>query len=62
MPGRTHLAETVYPEAERITLVQDNLSPHKLLVLYEVFAPERARAITWCLDIVNTPRHGSWLA
>lgn len=57
----THLAETMYPEAERITLVQDNLSAHKLSALYEIHAPKRARAIARRLDIVNTPKHGSWL-
>jgi hypothetical protein len=57
----THIAEVMYPDAERITLVQDNLSAHKLSALYEVHAPERARAIAQRLEIVNTPAHGSWL-
>jgi hypothetical protein len=56
-----HMAETMYPDAERITLVQDNLSAHKPSALYEILPPERARAILSRLEIVNTPTHGSWL-
>jgi hypothetical protein len=57
----THMAETMYPEAKRITLIADNLSAHKPSALYEIHPPERARAILKRLEIVHTPRHGSWL-
>lgn len=57
----THVAERMYPDAERITLVQDNLSAHKPSALYEIHPPPRARAIIERLEIVNTPKHGSWL-
>jgi hypothetical protein len=56
-----HIAEVMYPEAEKITLIEDNLSAHKLSALYEVFAPERARAIIERIEVVRTPKHGSWL-
>lgn len=56
-----HVAETMYPDADRITLVQDNLAAHKSSALYEMLSPERARAILRRLEIVNTPTHGSWL-
>lgn len=56
-----HMAETMYPGAERITLVQDNLSAHKPSALYEILPPARARAILRRLEVVNTPKHGSWL-
>ena len=56
-----HIVEVLYASAERITLVQDNLSAHTLAALYEVFAPERARRIARKLEIVSTPVHGSWL-
>jgi hypothetical protein len=56
-----HLAETMYPDADRITLVQDNLSAHKPSALYEILPPEQARAILERLEIVHTPKHGSWL-
>lgn len=56
-----HIVEDLYPEAERITLIQDNLSAHTASALYEVYAPERARAIVRKLEMVSTPVHGSWL-
>ena len=56
-----HMAEALYPDAERITLVQDNLSAHKPSALSEVLPPERARAVLSRLEIVSTPTHGSWL-
>ncbi|MFT5618563.1 MAG: transposase [Arenicella sp.] len=56
-----HIVETMYPSAKRITLVMDNLSAHRIHNLYKVFEPERARAIRDRLEIVYTPKHGSWL-
>ena len=56
-----YIAEQMYPRAERITIVEDNLSAHKLATLYEIFEPHRARAIIKRLEIVRTPKHGSWL-
>jgi hypothetical protein len=56
-----HVVENMYPSAEKITLVQDNLSAHKKSALYELFTPERARAIIEKIEFVNTPKHGSWL-
>ncbi len=56
-----HMAETMYLDAERITLVQDNLSAHKPSALYEILPAARARAILERLEIVHTPTHGSWL-
>lgn len=55
------IAEEWYADSERITLVQDNLSAHRKAALYEIFEPERARAILRKLDFVYTPKHGSWL-
>jgi hypothetical protein len=56
-----HLVEDLYPQADKITLIEDNSSAHKLAALYEVFPPERARRIVERLDVVRTPAHGSWL-
>ncbi len=39
------IVEEWYVDAERITLIQDNLSAHRKAALYEVFEPKRARAI-----------------
>jgi hypothetical protein len=56
-----HIVEQMYPDAKKITLVEDNLSAHKLAALYEVFTPARARAIIDKLEVIRTPKHGSWL-
>jgi hypothetical protein len=50
-----------YAEAERITLVCDNLNTHTLASLYQAFAPEEALRIARKLELVYTPKHGSWL-
>lgn len=55
------VAEEIYPEAEKITIVQDNLSAHKPSALYEILPAERARAILRRVEFVQTPKHGSWL-
>ena len=55
------LVEEVYPEAETVVLVLDNLNTHKLASLYEAFPPEQARRIAERLEIHHTPKHGSWL-
>ena len=55
------LVEEVYPDAEKVVLVMDNLNTHKLASLYEAFPPEQARRIAERLEIHHTPKHGSWL-
>jgi hypothetical protein len=50
-----------FPEAERITLVLDNLNTHIPGALFEAFPPEEAAAIDARLEWVFTPIHGSWL-
>jgi transposase len=55
------LVEEQYATATKVTLVQDNLRAHKPAAMYEVFEPERAKAILDRLEFVFTPRHGSWL-
>jgi transposase len=55
------IAEKMYPNAKKITLIQDNLSAHKKYNLYNVFEPSRARAIIDRIEFVYTPKHGSWL-
>jgi hypothetical protein len=56
-----HLIDVVYPTAEKIVLVQDNLNTHKPASLYEAFPPEEARRLIDKLEIHYTPKHGSWL-
>lgn len=55
------LVEQHYAEAEKITLVMDNLNTHTPASLYERFKPERAKRIVDRLEIHYTPAHGSWL-
>jgi DDE superfamily endonuclease len=55
------IVEREYPDAECITLVQDNLKAHKKAALYEVFEPQRARQILSKIEFIWTPVHGSWL-
>ncbi len=55
------LVEDVYPEAEQVVLVCDNLNTHKAACLDEAFEPERARRIAEKLEWHYTPKHGSWL-
>lgn len=56
-----HIALDMYPNAKKITLVEDNLSAHKLSALYETMPPEKARDIIGRIEVVRTPKHGSWL-
>jgi hypothetical protein len=55
------LLEEDYAEAGLVTLVSDNLNTHDYASFYEVFEPEYARRLMKRLDLVHTPRHGSWL-
>jgi hypothetical protein len=55
------LVDVHYPEAERITLVMDNLNTHRLSTLYEAFEPTEARRLINKVEPVHTPKHGSWL-
>jgi hypothetical protein len=55
------LLDQDYPEAERVTLVCDNLNTHHLASLYEAFPAEEAHRLARRLRIVYTPRNGSWL-
>ena len=56
-----YLADVMYPDAEKIILVMDNLNTHAVSSLYKTFPPEEARRITKRLEIHYTPKHGSWL-
>jgi hypothetical protein len=55
------LAEEVYPRAERIRVVLDNLSTHTAAAFYESFEAERARRLARRIEFRYTPVHGSWL-
>ena len=55
------LVDEIYPDANKIVLVMDNLNTHKKASLYEAFEPAEAKRIADRLEIHNTPKHGSWL-
>jgi hypothetical protein len=55
------LVDEIYPKAEQIVLVMDNLNTHKKASLYEAFEPAEARRVADKLEIHYTPKHGSWL-
>lgn len=59
--GVRTLVEKDFADANRITLVMDNLSTHTGASLYRAFEPEIARALLNKLEFVYTPKHGSWL-
>jgi len=50
-----------YQDAEKITLVMDNLNTHKPGAFYETFSPAKAKKLWDRFDFVYTPKHGSWL-
>ena len=56
-----YLSDEMYPDAEKIILVMDNLNTHKVASMYKVFPPAEARRIIKRLEIHYTPKHGSWL-
>jgi len=55
------ICDKLYPAAEIITLVMDNLASHSAAALYETFEPAEAKRIWDRLEFVYTPKHGSWL-
>lgn len=56
-----YLCDVMYPDAEKIVLVMDNLNTHKPGNLYETFEPAEAHRLARRLEIHYTPKHASWL-
>ena len=50
-----------YQQAEKITLVMDNLNTHTPGSFYEIFSPDKAKALWDRFEFIFTPKHGSWL-
>ena len=50
-----------YADANLVTTVMDNLNTHGPWSFYEAFEPAEARRLAEKIEIVYTPRHGSWL-
>ncbi len=55
------LVDVHFPDAEKVTVVQDQLNTHDPAALYEVFPPAEAKRILDRLEFHFTPKHGSWL-
>ena len=56
-----YLVDDRYPDAIKITVIQDNLNTHKPASLYKAFTPAEAKRILDKLEFHYTPKHGSWL-
>ena len=55
------IADEWYKDAEKITLVMDNLATHKASALYEAYPLKEAKRIGDRFEFAYTPKHGSWL-
>lgn len=55
------LLDEVYPLAKRVILVCDNLNTHTLSSLSKTFGTAEAERLCSRLEVVYTPKHGSWL-
>ena len=56
-----YLVDVVYPEAECIEVVMDNLNTHHYHSLVEFFGKQEADRIMSRLQFPYTPEHASWL-
>ena len=55
------IRDSMYPDAEKVILVMDNLNTHKTASLYKRYPADEARRIIKRLEIHYTPKHRSWL-
>src|SRR3989338_1239811 len=51
----------LYPYAEKLRIVLDNLNTHFESYFYETFEKDKAKRILSKLEFHYTPKHGSWL-
>ena len=56
-----YTSDVMYPNAEKIVTVTDNLNTHTAASLYKAFPPEEARRLTERFEWHFTPKHASWL-
>jgi hypothetical protein len=56
-----HLLEVDFPQARKVRLVCDNLNTHCKASLYARYDAEKAHRLAQRLEIIFTPRNGSWL-
>jgi hypothetical protein len=55
------VSDELYPEAEKIVVVMDNLNTHTPAAFYQMFEPGEARRLVERFELHYTPKHGSWL-
>ncbi|MBN1507563.1 MAG: transposase [Sedimentisphaerales bacterium] len=55
------LSDQMYPDAEVVVVVQDNLNTHSPASPYEAFEPAEAKRLAERFEFHYTPKHGSWL-
>jgi len=55
------VSDELYPEAEKIVVVMDNLNTHVGAAFYLAFEPQEARRLVERFELHYTPKHGSWL-
>lgn len=51
----------MYPQAEKVVLVQDNLNTHNASSFYENLPPAEAFELSQRFEMHYTPKKGSWL-
>ena len=56
-----YTSDEMYPTADKITLVTDNLNIHETASLYKAFEPNEARRLANRFEWHYTPKHASWL-
>jgi transposase len=55
------VSDELYPDAEKIVVVLDNLNTHVGAAFYLAFEPQEARRLVERFELHYTPKHGSWL-
>jgi hypothetical protein len=55
------LVDVHFPDAERLTIVCDNLNTHTIGALYTALSAAEAFRIARAIELRYTPKHGSWL-
>jgi transposase len=55
------VSDELYPDAEKIVVVLDNLNTHVGAAFYLAFEPQEARRLVERFEMHYTPKHGSWL-
>lgn len=51
----------MFPQAEKVVLVQDNLNTHNASSFYENLSPQEAFTLAQSFEMHYTPKKGSWL-